>query len=57
MANEKEKWQYMIVSGYTVVNYQIRDFKQGVEEIRRLAKWMSPEPILVKVVAYGKEIL
>lgn len=54
---DKDKYQYMIVSGYTVVNYQIRDFKQGVEEIRRLAKWMSPEPVLVKVVAYGKEIL
>lgn len=57
MAKDKDKYQYMIISGYTVVNYQIRDFKQGVEEIRRLAKWMSPEPVLVKVVAYGKEIL
>lgn len=56
MASKDIKYQYMIISGYTVIDYQIRDFAQGVERLRKL-DWVSPEPVLVKVVAYAKEIL
>ena len=46
----------MIISGYTVIQSDIRSFSEAVKEIRKL-DWLSPEPVLVKVVNYAQEIL
>lgn len=46
----------MIISGYTVIQSNIGSFSEAVKEIRKL-DWLSPEPILVKVINYAKEIL
>ena len=46
----------MIISGYTVMYSGIKSFSDGVKKLRSL-EWISPEPVLVKVVAYAKEIV
>lgn len=51
-----DRYQYMIVSGYTVIASQIKNLKEGMDELRKL-HWISPEPVLVKVVANAKEIV
>ena len=48
--------KYMIVSGYTVIDSQIRNLNEGIKELRKL-EWISPEPVLVEVVARAKETL
>ena len=54
MASERK--EYMIISGYTVIDSQIRTLNDGIKELRKL-DWISPEPILVEVVARAKETL
>ena len=46
----------MIISGYTVIDSTIKTFSEGITKLRNY-EWLSPTPILVKVVAYGKEIV
>lgn len=46
----------MIISGYTVIESSINSLREGMEKLRKY-DWISPEPILVKVVAYAKEIV
>lgn len=48
--------KYMIISGYTVIDSQIRNLNEGIKELRKL-EWISPEPVLVEVVARAKETL
>lgn len=55
MASDKKE-EYMIICGYTVFDSQITSLKEGFEELRKL-DWITPEPILVKVVAHAKEIV
>ena len=47
---------YMIISGYTVINSQIKNLNEGMKELRKL-EWISPEPVLVEVIARAKEIV
>lgn len=54
--DSRDRYQYMIISGYTVIDSQIKDFNEGVKELRKL-EWISPEPVLVKVVTHAKETL
>ena len=54
--DSKDRYQYMIISGYTVIDSQIKNFNDGIKELRKL-DWISPEPILVEVVARAKETL
>lgn len=51
-----ENYKYMIISGYNVIDSQIRTLKDGMNELRKL-DWISPEPILVEVIARAKEIV
>lgn len=48
--------KYMIISGYTVIDSQIKTLRDGISELRKL-EWISPEPVLVEVVARAKETL
>ena len=45
---------FMIVSGYTVVASGLK-FREAVKQARGLS-WLTPAPVVVKVVCYGKEI-
>ena len=54
--DSKNFTKYMIISGYTVINSDIKNIKEGFDELRKL-DWISPEPILVQVIARAKEIL
>ena len=51
-----ENYRFMIISGYTVINSQIKNLNEGMKELRKL-EWISPEPVLVEVVARAKEVV
>ena len=49
------KDQFMIISGYTVLESDIKSFGEAIKRLRKY-EWISPEPVLVKVICNAKEI-
>lgn len=54
--DEKDKkGRFMIISGYTVIESDIRTFSEAVRKLRGL-DWIAPAPVLVKVICNAKEV-